>query len=92
MNWEKFDLGSNMKEDLIEIATNGEFNFQAEIVKKVNIYGRNLLSIFDIGVLVFDMNSNCIDKLEIKGLNANFNIALNQLNSMKEILLLKYVL
>ena len=91
MKWKKFDLGKTMKEDLIETATNGEYKFQAEIVKKVNLFGEKLFGDFDIRVSVFDINSNFVDKLELKGMNGNFSGAKNQLNKLKKKALTKYV-
>jgi len=90
MKWEKFDLGKNMKEDLLETAKNDNYKFQAQIIKKVHIYGERLFGDFDIILTVFQLNSNNVETFKIIGLNGNFKGAKKQLIKLKEKALIKY--
>jgi len=43
IKWDKFDLGKNMPEDLIETSQNEKYKFQAEIVKKSTYFWRKVV-------------------------------------------------
>ena len=91
VKWQKYDFGSKiLEDDVLEFYENQNYKFQAQIFKKINIFGEKLFGDFDIELVVFDKNGKEIETYRLYGLNGSSKGAISVLSRFKESALQKY--